>query len=62
MNLISMININEDKKAPKGLSYEEKGMARKDRGYAEYENLEYNRLKRQNHTGLQMELLRNYLR
>ena len=62
MNWISMININDEKKARNGLGYQEEGMKRKDRGIAVYESLEYGKKKRFGNAELQMELLRNFLR
>lgn len=62
MNFISMININDEKRARKDLDCREQQAIKKDRGYTLYESLEYSKLKGRGNTILQMELLRNYLR
>ncbi|MDF2520865.1 MAG: hypothetical protein K0R84_1493 [Clostridia bacterium] len=63
MGLISMININDDRRERNALNVLDKASLRNDVGYSVYESLEYvkNNLGHQS-LNLQMEMLRNIIR
>lgn len=63
MGLISMININDDRRERKALNVLDKASLKNDMGYSVYESLEYvkNNLGHQS-LNLQMEMLRNIVR
>lgn len=63
MNLISMININDDRKVRKALSTLEKAAIKRDYGYSVYEALEYGKINQhQNGIGLHIELIKSFVR
>lgn len=63
MGLISMININDDRRERNALNVPDKASLKNDMGYSVYESLEYvkNNLGHQS-LNLQMEMLRNIVR
>lgn len=63
MGLISMININDDRKEHNTTRVAEKDSSKKDYGYFVYEALEYGKNNKNfNGVGMQIELMKSFVR
>lgn len=63
MNLMSIVNINEDRKERKSINASEKSAIKREYGYSIYESLEYAKGNLgQSSVKLQMEMMKSYIR
>jgi hypothetical protein len=63
MNLMSIVNINEDRKERKSINTSEKSAIKREYGYSIYESLEYAKGNLwQNGVKLQMEMMKSFIR
>ena len=63
MNLMSIVNIYEDRKERKTINASEKSAANRDYGYSIYESLEYIKTDLGKNSGkLQMEMMKSFIR